>query len=363
WLKREMDVPDRFMPRAPVQVTDARLQWKEGGDVALQGDLVITAGPRLTVDLVRGHHALEVKQATITDGGHTARLALELGKGKSLFSFSGILDQTTLDRIFEVPPLTGIPIEAGLIEGDLEVSTFVDPPVRFHARGKLAGRDFRIPVAGESVHIESFALEGDHSRVDVRSADFRWRDRRVTLQGRVEGEPSALHVDLDISTDRIVGDELLELLERGKERAASDGARERVLPSVEGLIRVKAGEVTLDRFASRPLQAVISLTPQGVSTRIESGEVCGIGILGTMDVAGGEVRLDLTLSATNGSLDTTTVCLTQTRRVSGPYTLSGRVWGSGSSAQVARTLSGEFQFVARDGRFLQSPTVETVLEY
>src|SRR5499425_168592 len=150
WLKREMDVPDRFAPRAPVQVTDAHLRWKEGGDVALQGDLVIAAGPRLTVDLVRGHHALEVKQATISDGGHTARLALALGKGKALFSFSGILDQTTLDKMFEVPPLTGVPLEAGLIEGDLEVGTSVEPPLRFHARGKLAGRDFRVPAAGET---------------------------------------------------------------------------------------------------------------------------------------------------------------------------------------------------------------------
>jgi len=90
--------------------------------------------------------------------------------------------------------------------------------------------------------------------------------------------------------------------------------------------------------------------------------VCGIGVLGTVDVADGEVGLDLTLSATNGSLEATTGCLTPTQRVSGRYTLSGRFLGRGSSAQVARTLSGEFQFVARDGRFLPTPTVDTVLE-
>src|SRR5262249_61550238 len=149
-------------------------------------------------------------------------LALEHGKGKTLFSFSGILDQATLDRLFEVPPLTGVPIEAGLIEGDLEVGTSVEPPLRFHARGKLAGRDFRVPVAGRRVHVEWFDLEGDHSRVDVRSADFRWRDRRVIVQGRVEGDPSALHVDLDVSTDRSLGEELHELLEPGKGLCASD---------------------------------------------------------------------------------------------------------------------------------------------
>src|SRR5262249_57775993 len=130
-----------------------------------------------------------------------------------LFASPGSPDQALLAKMFDGPPLTGVPLEAGLIEGNLEVGTFVDPPLRFDGSGKLAGRDFRVPVAGESVHIESFALEGDHSRVDVRSADFLWRDRRVTLQGRVEGDPSALHVDLDVSADRIVGDELPELLE------------------------------------------------------------------------------------------------------------------------------------------------------
>src|SRR5262249_56890072 len=99
-----------------------------------------------------------------------------------------------------------------------------------------------------------------------------------------------------------------------------------------------------------------------VSASIERGEVCGIGIVGTVDVAGGEIGLDLTLSATNGSLEATSVCLTQTRRVSGPYTLSGRLVGRGRSAEVARAHSGALGGVSRDGRFLQTATVETVPE-
>ena len=362
WLKREVDVPDRFAPRAPVEIADARVRWEEGGDVALQGSLVIAGGPRLAVDVVRGPHALAMKQVTITDGGHTARVALELGTGKSLFSFSGVLDQATLDRMFEIPPLTGVPIEAGLIEGDLEVIAFAKSPVRVHAQGRLSGRDFRVPVAGESVHIESFDIAGDQSRIDVRSADFRWRDRHVTVQGRVEGDVQALRVDMAVSADRIVGEDLRDLLERGKERAASDGSTDRALPSVEGVIRVKADEVSFDRFTARPLQATIGLTPQGVNTRIERGDVCGISTEGTLDVAGGEVGLDLTLSAPDGSLDATVSCLAQSRRVTGPFSLAARIAGRGNPEQLARALSGEFVFNARDGQFLQAPTVETVLE-
>jgi len=362
WLKREIDMPERFTPRAPVRISDGRLRSKGGDDISFQGDLVVGGGPQLAVDLVRGPHAVEVRQATITDGAHTARVAVELGKGKAQFSFSGILDQATLDRMFEAPPLADVPIEAGLIEGDLEVSAFVEAPVRLHARGRLVGRDFRVPVAGESVHVESFAVEGDQSRVDVRSMDLRWRDRHVTAQGRVEGDQSALRVDLDVWADRIVGDELRDLLERGTERAASDGATEKVLPSVEGVIRVKADEFTFDRFTWKPLQAQISLAPRGVTTEIQRGLVCGISTVGTLDVAGGEVALDLTASATDGSLDTASVCLTQSRRVSGLYSLQARVAGRGDPEQVGRALSGEFEINARDGQFLQSPTVEAVIE-
>jgi len=369
WATRELDVPDRFTPRAPVQITGARLRWNDG-DVALQGDFVIAAGPQLTLDLVHGPHVQEIKQATITDSGHTARVALELGNGKSRFSFAGNLDQATLDRMFEIPPLAGVPIEAGHIEGDLEVSAFAEAPVRFHARGRLAGRDFRIPVAGESVHIESFDVEGDQNRVDVRSADLRWRDRHVTWQGRVEGDPRALRVDMNVSANRIVGDELHELLERGEQYAASDRATGKVLPSVEGLIRVKADEVAFAGFTWSPLQATISLAPSRVSTTVERGEVCGISTVGAFDISDGELELDLTMSATDGELDTTTACLAQSRpeaeaalgRMSGLYSLQARLAGRGPSGLVERTLSGEFEFRARDGQFLQSPTAETVLE-
>src|SRR5262249_48312004 len=196
----------------------------------------------------------------------------------------------------------------------------------------------------------------------VRSMDLRWRDRHVTAQGRVEGNPSALRVDMDVWADRIVGDELRELVGRGKERAASDGATEKVLPSVEGVIRVKADEFTFDRFTWKPLQAEISIAPRGVTTEIQRGLVCGISTVGTLDVAGDEVALDLTASATDGALDTASVCLAQCRRVSGLYSLQARVAGRGSPGQVERALSGEFEISARDGQFLQSPTVEAVIE-
>jgi len=178
----------------------------------------------------------------------------------------------------------------------------------------------------------------------------------------VEGDPSALHLDMNVSTNRIVGEELRELIERGEMRAASDAATGKVLPSVEGLIRVKADELTFAGFTWSPLRAAISLASPRVSTRIERGEVCGISTVGTFDAAGGELRLDLMVSATDGSLDATTVCLTQSRRMSGVYSLRARLTGRGASGQVGRTLSGEFEFSARDGQFLQSPTVETVLE-
>ena len=50
-------------------------------------------------------------------------MTLDLKKDNFAFSFNGSLEQQTLNRIFQVPPLEG-----SLIQGDIEVSAFLRRP-------------------------------------------------------------------------------------------------------------------------------------------------------------------------------------------------------------------------------------------
>ena len=86
-------------------------------------------------------------------------MTLNLKKDNFAFSFNGTLEQETLNRIFQVPPLEG-----SLIQGDIEVNAFFEAPLRFNARGRLAGRGLRVPLKDESAVVEFFFLEADSRR-------------------------------------------------------------------------------------------------------------------------------------------------------------------------------------------------------
>jgi hypothetical protein len=356
WLQHQLGLPAGFALRSPVRVSRGRVRWQGGGDVAVQGSLRVGSGPGLDIDLVRSRGALEVKEVVVTDGDQRARLTLDLDAAKSAFSFAGTLEQATLNRIFQASPLSG-----GRIDGDLQVTAFNTPPLRFHARGRLSGRGLPLPLGGESVLVDSFDLDADQDRIAVRSADLRWRSSRLAVKGRVEAEATTLRLDLGIAADRVVWEELRDFL-GGGHRGSNDGVGVS-LPPVEGVIRLQADQFAFAGFTWRPLRAVTSVSPRGARTEIERGAVCGITTVGNIDVIDDVAKLDLSLSATDGDLQSTTLCLTKNRyAISGRYSLQARVAGQGTRETVAQALNGTFELRARDGQFVQSPTVDSVLE-
>ena len=357
WLSRQIELPKQLMLRSPLQVTKGRVLWKEGGDVAFQGDLTVGGGPQLSLDLVRGVQGIVAKQITIADRGQSARMSLDLKKENFGFSFNGTLEQETLNRIFQTPPLEG-----SLIQGDVEVSVF-EAPLRFNARGRLSGRELRLPLQDETAVVEFFFLEADAGGINVRSANLLWRESRLSLMGKVLPEANALRLDMDISADRIVWEEVDELVKRGGKSGDSQGVMGRALPPLDGTVRLKADHFTLAGFSSSPFQAVASLSQNTVNVQIVHADVCGIAAVGNVDVASGEVGLNVSLSVTGGELESTSSCLSDNKQaVRGNYSLTGRVTGRGTPEKIAQTLRGDFDFSARDGEVLQSPTTDSPLE-
>jgi hypothetical protein len=335
-------------------VNKGRVIWREGGDVAFQGSLTIAGGPQLSVDLVQGLQTVQVKQLLVTDGSQSTRMTLDLKKDNFAFSFNGSLEQQTLNRIFQKSPLEG-----SLIQGDIEVSAFFEAPLRFTARGRLAGRELRIPLKDESAIVEFFFLEADQGGINVRSADLRWRNSRLSVMGTLLAETKALRLNMDISADRVVLEEFNELATRGSNGGGSGIA----LPPLEGTVRLKADDFIFSRFSLSPFQATASLSPNSIKGEIERGDVCGVGTTGRVDFIDGEIGLNLSLSVTGGQLEPTSLCLTDNRHaLTGSYSFQGQVTGQGAPEKLLQSLRGEFEFSARDGQFQPSPTVDTALE-
>jgi hypothetical protein len=358
WLARQIEMPKQFMPRSPLQVIKSRLLWKKGSDVALTGDLTVADGPRVSFDLVQGPQTLTAKEILIVDGERRARMTLALKKDTVAFSFNGALEQATFNRIFQVPP-----IEGSLIQGDIEVSAFDEIPLRFTARGRLAGRELRVPLKDETAIVEFFFLEADPDAVNVRSANLRWRNSRLSLMGKVLASAKALRFDMDVSADQVVWEEISEIIEHEGDRKSNNGLLEIALPPLEGTVRLKADHFTFAGFSSNPLQATASFSPQGIKGEIQRGDVCGIGTTGKVDFTDEQLGFDMSLSVTDGQLESTSLCLTENRHaVTGSYSFQAHVTGRGTLENVAQTLRGQFEFSARDGQIVQSPNVDTPLE-
>ncbi|HXV78842.1 MAG TPA: AsmA-like C-terminal region-containing protein [Candidatus Binatia bacterium] len=358
WLSRQIELPKELMLRSPLQMTKGRVVWKQGDDVAFRGNITVAGGPRLSLDMVKGSQILAVKEILVTDGEQSARMTLDLKKDNFVFSFNGALYQETLNRIFQVSPLEG-----SLIQGDIEVSVYDETPLRFSARGRLSGRGLRVPLKDESAIVEFFFLEADPDAVNLRSANLRWSNSRFSFMGKLLAATKALRFDLDISADRVIWEEISAMVDGGGNRKGDEGILGIALPPLEGTVRIKADHFTFAGYSSNPLQGTASLSPDGIKGHVERGEVCGIGTTGNLNFVDGEVGLDLSLSATDGQLESSSLCLTKNRHaISGSYSLQAHVAGKGAPENMLRTLTGAFEFSARGGQFVQSPTVDSALE-
>ena len=292
------------------------------------------------------------------DGERRALMTVALKKDNVAFSFNGALEQATLNRIFQTPPLEG-----SLIQGDIEVSAFDETPLRFTARGRLAGRELRVPLKDETAIVEFFFLEADPNAVNVRSANLRWRNSHLSLMGKVLADAKALRIDMDISADRVVWEEINEVIDSEGHRGNNERAPGIPLPPLEGTVRLKADHFTFAGFSSNPLQATASLSPHGIKGEIQRGDVCGIGTVGKVDFTDEQLGFDISLSVTDGQLESTSLCLTENKlAISGSYSLQAHVTGRGPVEKVAQTLRGQFEFNARDGQLAQSPNTDTPLE-
>ena len=345
------------MLRSPLQVNKGRVLGKRG-DVAFQetsGSPTVRKSPSISF---AGLQTLVAKEILIVDGDRRARITVDLKKDNVAFSFNGELDQATLNRIFQTPLLEG-----SLIQGDIEVNAINGTPLQFTARGRLAGRELRVPLKDQLAVVEFFFLEAAQDGVNIRSADVRWRKSRLSLMGTLLAETKAMRLDMDISADRLVWEEISAMVE-GEGNGKRDGAISGIaLPPLDGTVRLKADDFTFARFSWTPFQATASLSPNGIRADIERGDLCGVSTIGKVDFTGGEIGLDLSLSVPDGQLESTSSCLTKNRYVlTGSYSFKGQLAGQGVPEKVLQTLRGEFEFSARDGEFQPSPTVDTALE-
>jgi hypothetical protein len=359
WLSRRVELPEEVKLRAPLKIAARRLAWRADGDFSFRGDMTVADGPTLTLDAVKHPQGLVLQDLTIDDGGRRAQMRFQLAKDNLDLSFSGELAQSTIDKIF-----ASFPMKDGALRGDIQISAALATPVRILARGKLEGTNLRIPMAVENALLEKFSIEAEEDNLLIRSADLRWRNSRVAVAGKIASGKEALRMDLDVSGDRLDWNEVEMLFGPGAVQQSHASPSVISLPPLEGTVRLKADNVAIDRFNLITLQLNAAVSRSSIRAEIDHGVVCGINVQGSFDAVGQDIGLDLLLSAADGQLGPTTICLTnQQSDIKGTYSLTARLTGRGDREHLGSALQGSFDFSARDGEFVQAAAIDATFDY
>jgi hypothetical protein len=211
--------------------------------------------------------------------------------------------------------------------------------------------------------VDFFFLEAEPNGLNLRSANVRWKNSRLAFMGKMLAAAKALRVDMDISAERIVWEEISAIIGSEDHQGNNPRSSGIPLPPLEGTVRLNADNFSFAGFSSKPLHVTASLSPHGISGEIQRGNVCAIPAVGKLNFMDGELGFDLSLSVTDGELDSTSLCLTENQQsITGSYSLQAHVTGRGPVEKLAQTLRGEFEFAARDGQFVQSSNIDTPLE-
>jgi hypothetical protein len=359
WVRRQTKFPAQFMPRSPLEFFPSRVAWRDDGDFSFNGRFTVANGPQLSIDMTKTLRSLAIKELSIQDGAQSARAKFELDRDHWGLAFSGSVNKQMLERIF-----LSAPMPIGLLQGDFAVEAFSKPPFRLSARGTLAAKNLVPPVKGEGAVIEQIIVQGDTTGLNIRSADLHWRRSHISVSGKLASSEEALQVDMDVSADQVVWEEFSEAISTGAGQK-EQGSAKVALPALEGVIRFKADRFVFGALSWIPLQMTAQLTAYGITGVVENGVVCGIRTAGRFSVQkNDQIDLDVRLSVKDGELDATSRCLSSERSdISGTYSLAAHLTGGDSRERLASTLSGEFDFVARDGKFFRSAELDATFDY
>jgi len=357
-------IPPGFTVRPPLEASGFRMEWQKDSLVALGGEFVVGDSVKVSADISRPPGEWVVRNLSLQDRDSRASLSLHWKPESLDLAFDGLLNSETVNRIF----VSGVPTGAWL-KGNFRTSLRLDDPVRSMALGTLEGKHLaflqrmKIPVV-----IDNVSLSAEGSRVAIQSAGITIGNSPVLLEGEANASPDGLTFEMDAATDGLDWDNLQEALPPPQEKAGGAGLVKTAEKSawdvpVQGTVRLRAGYFRYGRHTLKPANAEIALGKSGVSLTITESAYCGVLIAGTLRTSPGELLFELQPAAKGQDIESFYNCLAEEQvHVSGRFDLAGKIEGRIRQGEdPVRSLRGNLDFTARDGRIYRTPFLSRIL--
>jgi hypothetical protein len=354
WIKDVAGLTPALRIDHHYSLSKAHLIWEKNSRIIFQGDLQIRNGPHVLLDVAKYFHGIRINALSVDEGMSHATFRLNLHEKELALSFHGKLQRSTLEKLIYSPH-----IPEGFIEGSFHTEINLEKPLRSAAQGNLLLEKVTIPWEEKiPFQVANMSLEAHENRIAVKSASLTVGNNSFSVHGILSPTKKGVEVDIDLTADSLEWETVQRLLKfigkGGTNNTPQKRNNLRKLP-LFGKLRIKSNTVKYDRFVIAPVYADVSFTPDLVTANVTKSAVCGISISGKIQFLKGNLQLDIKPSSSGQELKPTVECLSQNKSVStGTFDLSGGLTARGKSDQIMRSLRGNLDFKAKDGRIYKA---------
>ncbi len=358
WISDILNLPAGFKLRSPLSISNAHLTWNDGEKTTFSGDLAVRDGPRMAADILLEPRRLNIKKLLIQDNRSRAAIGLLVERGKIFFSFNGNLHQQTMDEL-----LADNQILQGWIRGDFRASIHLDRTKKSTAEGKLDGKDLFLPWKPSSpIKIKSLSVAAANDHLAIDSIEMAWNDSQLRLAGKMDFSSRGMLLDIDINADEINWEIWRKTFDQrkpvnDKERSQKSGS----LP-ISGKFQIKTERFRYGKFTWSPWHADVSFNNNAVDVKVIKANLCGISTPADLKMSPRDLDLQVNPIVKGQKLDKTLLCLFgETYQVDGRFSLTGDIKARGKANDLIESLSGNFEFEAKDGRIYRDHALKKTL--
>ncbi len=363
------DLPPRYRPDSALKLSAGRFSRSdlraEGARTAFSGNLAANENQQVALDVVKTPNRLSVDKLAIKDRDSDASISFTLEDKIVDLRFSGTLTGKTLDRLF-----IDNDILAGRVTGNAAVRFQPDAPLASTATGSVLVEGFQYKGdLKDPIHIEKASVTASGRNIRIDSADLQWNGSDIRLQGSVEFSREAYLIDLDAWSNALNWNLIEDMREEGKDRSkprARPSGIEATLEDipVKGELRAHVDTFTYGKYNLKALRGVVGFAPKERRIQILDSNLCGITIMGNINLTPEGTQLALNPIARRADLLPTLTCLgIEDRLLTGTFTLNGSI--SAFNVKEGSTLGfldGEVETTAEDGRLYRLGFVEKVFQ-
>ncbi|MBW1782571.1 MAG: AsmA-like C-terminal domain-containing protein, partial [Deltaproteobacteria bacterium] len=345
-ISERIHLPEEIRLLSPVTVSQAHLVWDREAKISFSGDLSVSKGPHIFMDLLKTPGLFRVNRLTIKDDTSNAAMNFSIANQVVDFGFSGNLKGTSLESVL---PKTSF--LTGWIKGNLWGRIVPGNAIESTIQGRLEGGDISLRQLEVPATIDTCSLKADQQRLKFTSDIHALDNRQINVDADMDLSEQGILVKLNVAADGIDLERTMAAVKKLTQQSEGEKSEITGSPPIKGTARINLGRLKYGKFEWQPFNCDISSEENVVRIAISEAALCGISTPGTVEISPEKLSFHITPVSKGKELTPTIACLTkESIKIGGTFDFTGDIRGEGTGDAWVRSLNGPIHFVSKNGR-------------